>query len=198
MLNSAIQLYEALPLFETGLAMGLLLLLLHALAWWQPGRAMALLRASHRSTAAGQLLLGLDMIWVALLLWNDPANPLRMPLFEFEGVRGILLLLCPVVWFVLSTMVKPNLFARALGLFILLAVIIPLSAAFLKEPLTRLLIPLWCYPALTAAMFWVAWPWLWRDAVEWLARHPRLFRALAAAGALYGAAMVACALLFWR
>lgn len=197
MYEQVIHIYEKLPLFETGLIMGIVLVLLHLFALLKPEPAKRALNAAHTAEKAGVALLGIDFAWVALLLWDSPSNPLRMPLFEFEGTRGILLILCPVLWFILGTMAKENLFPRALGFFLLLMAIVPMSAAFLKEPATRLLIPLWWYPVLTASMFWVAWPWTFRDWAAKFTARPLLFRAVALFGTLYGAAIILCAILFW-
>ncbi len=197
MFDQHIHLYEKLPLAATGIAMGLVLILLHLPALLRTDATISLLNRLHKSTAAAQALLAFNFLWFALLLFDAEGNPLRMELFEFESMRGIILLLCPVVWFVMASMVKENLFARALGMFIIMMAIVPLSAAFLKEPLTRLLIPIWWYPVLTIAMFWVAKPYLFRDHMARFTAHRRLFRATAAFGLLYGIAIVTCAILFW-
>lgn len=197
MLSEAIHLYEKLPLMETGLVMGVILLLLHLPALLKPQQTLLLLGKAHRAERAGVILLGIDFIWVALLLFKASWNPLCMPLFEFEPVRGILLVLCPVIWFILSTMAKPNLLPRALGMFLLLMAIVPMSAAFLKDPVTRILIPLWWYPVLTVAMFWVAKPYLFRDWAAWLQGRTRLMRGIGVFGVAYGTLLMLCALLFW-
>ncbi len=197
MFDQHIHLYEKLPLAATGLAMGLVLILLHLPALLKTEATTGLLRRLHRATKAGQALLAVNFLWLALLLFDAKGNPLRMELFEFESMRGILLLACPVIWFVMASMVKENLFARALGMFLIMMAIVPLSAAFLKEPLTRLLIPIWWYPVLTVAMFWVAKPYLFRDWMERFTAHPCLVRGTGAFGVLYGALIILCALLFW-
>ncbi len=197
MIEESIHLYEKLPLQGTGLVMGAVLLVLHLYALLKPQRCLKALTCAHDAATAGTVLLGVDFVWVALLLFDASWNPLRMPLFEFDGCRGLLLILCPVVWFILSSMAKENLFPRALGFFLLLMAIVPMSAAFLKEPATRILIPLWWYPVLTIAMFWVAKPYLFRDEAAWLAKHPALFRGAALFGTVYGAVIILCALLFW-
>ena len=197
MYDSCIHAYEKLSLGTAGLIMGAVLILLHLAALLKPEAACSLLRKAHTATRAGQCLLGLDFLWIALLLLDVPWNPLKMDLFEFNGLRGILLLLCPILWFLLCSMCQENFFPRALGLFLLLMAIVPLSAAFLKEPLTRLLIPLWWYPVLTLAMFWVARPFMFRDEAAWLTAHPRLFRGLNLFGLTYGVAIIVCAGLFW-
>lgn len=189
--------YESLPLAPTGFAMGMVLMLLSLYVLLCPEHFRRQLVSVHAKSSAGTALLGLDFIWVALLLFKADWNVLCMPLFEFENVRGILLLLCPVIWFVMSSMVKEQLFARALGFFLLLMAIVPMSAAFLKDPLSRILIPLWWYPVLTVAMFWVAKPYLFRDWMNSLAKHPALISSIAVFNFVYGLAICTCAGLFW-
>ncbi len=197
MYEQSIHAYEKLTLPAAGIAMGLVLIALHLVAVLQPAWSLHTLTQAHKATKAGQILLGVDFLWVALLLFDSPENPLRMDLFEFNNMRGILLLLCPIIWFVMSSMCKENLFPRALGMFILLAAIVPLTAAFLKEPVTRLLIPIWWYPMLTVAMFWVAKPYLFRDWAEWLSKRPGLYKAGAWGGLIYGGGILLCALFIW-
>ena len=88
-------------------------------------------------------------------------------------------------------------FSRALGMFLLLMAIVPMSAAFMKAPVSRILIPLWWYPVLTVAMFWVAKPYLFRDWAAWLVKHPGLISAIAVGNFIYGLAICTCAGLFW-
>lgn len=197
MYEESIHIYEKLPLCGTGVVMGLVLILLHVYGLARPTAALQALGRAHVAYKAGAALLGLDFLWIAALLFKADSNPLCMPLYEFDAFRGWLLILCPVIWFVLSSMAKEHLFARALGLFLLLAALLPLSAAFLKDPMTRLLIPIWWYPVLTVAMFWVAKPHLFRDWAAWLNAHPAVFKGIALFGTLYGVAVLACAILFW-
>ena len=197
MYEESIHIYEKLPLCGTGVVMGLVLILLHVYGLARPAAALQALGRAHTAYRAGAVLLGVDFLWIAALLFKADWNPLCMPLYEFDNFRGWLLILCPVIWFVLASMAKEHLFARALGLFLLLAALLPLSAAFLKDPVTRLLIPIWWYPVLTVAMFWVAKPHLFRDWAEWLNAHSAVFKGIALFGTLYGAAVLACAILYW-
>lgn len=177
--------------------MGLVLVVGHLAALRWPQQIQDLMARACAVPRWGQVLLTVDFVWILLLLWDSPRNPLRMELFDFSFARGFLLIACPVVWYTLCAYSKQNLFGRALGLFLLLLGIVPLTAAYLKEPETRILIPLWWYPVLTVAILWVPMPYLLRDWVAWLRERPRLFRVLAAAGLVYGVAVLACAIFFW-
>ena len=107
--------YETLSLAPTGFAMGMILMLLSLYVLLCPEKFRRQLTSVHAKSSAGTVLLGIDFLWVALLLFKADWNALCMPLFEFENFRGILLLLCPVIWFIMSSMAKEQLFARALG-----------------------------------------------------------------------------------
>lgn len=197
MVDQYIHIYEKIGLFPAGVCMGLALAAGHLAAVLRPRELMHLLKQANATPLYGQALLVFDFVWIALLLWNSPSNPLRMDLFDFNFARGYLLIACPIVCYVLCMYSKQNLLGRATGLFLLLLGIVPLSAAYLKEPCTRLLIPLWWYPVLTFAILLVPMPWLLRDVVTWLAERPRLTRGLALAGMAYGVAILICAFLFW-
>lgn len=197
MVEQYIHIYEKIPLPVAGICMGLALLLGHLVAVVKPRLCMDAAAYLCSSVKWGQALFTVDIIWIALLLWDSPVNPLRMELFDFTFARGMLLLACPIVWYTLCTYSRVNLFGRSLGLFLLLLGIVPLSAAYLKEPATRVLIPLWWYPVLTASILWVAMPYLLRDWVNWLRERPLLVRLLALAGAVYGGAVLGCAILYW-
>ena len=189
--------YESLSLAPTGFIMGMVLMLLSLYVLLCPEKFRCQLSSVHAKSNVGTTLLGIDFIWVALLLFKADWNALCMPLFEFENFRGILLILCPVIWFVMSSMSKEQLFARALGMFLLLLAIVPMSAAFMKDPASRILIPLWWYPVLTVAMFWVAKPYLFRDWMAWLVQRPRLISGIAVFNFVYGLVICTCAGLFW-
>ena len=190
-------LYETLSLAPTGFTMGMVLMLLSLYVLVCPEHFRRQLASVHAKSSAGTVLLGIDILWVALLLFKADWNPLCMPLFEFEFSRGLLLILCPIIWFVLSSMAKEQLFARALGMFLLLMAIVPMSAAFLQDPATSILIPLWWYPVLTVAMFWVGKPYLFRDWMNWLVKRPALISGIAVFNFVYGLAICTCAGLFW-
>lgn len=189
--------YEKLSLSTAGIVMGALLLVLHALALAKPQATKAMLNSLSTNEKAARGLLTLDFVWLFLLLLDADWNPLCMNLFDFNNMRGYLLILCPIIWFVLYSRGKDLLFPRALGFFLLLACIVPLTAAFLKDPVSRLLIPCWCYPVLTVALFWVGKPYLFRDWMEKYTASPRLYTIINVIGAAWGAAILLCAVCFW-
>lgn len=197
MVESYVHIYEKLPLSVAGVCMGVVLVVAHLVALVWPRQVQGLMSWACGSARVGQALLIFDFVWIMLLLWDSPSNPMRMELFDFSMARGALLVLSPVVCAVLCAYSRQNLFGRALGLFLLLLGIVPLTAAYLKEPETRILIPLWWYPVLTAAIFLVPMPYLLRDCLYWLQKRVTLFRLLALAGLAYGAAVLACAILYW-
>ncbi len=188
--------YEKLPLGWAGLLMGLALIALHGYALLKPETTKAALAKVAENDEAAKILLTVDFVWIFLLLLDVSWNPLRMNLFDFNFFRSFLIILCPVIWFVLCSQKKSLLFPRALGLFLLLLAIVPLTAAFLKEPVTRLLIPIWWYPVLTVAMFWVGKPYLMRDWAAWYTARPALYKYSNLFGLAYGAAVLVCSF-FW-
>ena len=190
-------LYDKLPLGATGIVMGCVLILLHLVTVCCPEMVKGTLNKTHLRPQWGALLMSFDFLWIVLLLLKADWNPLCMPLFFFEPFRTLLLFACPVVCLVLCTKSTEHLFARALGLFLLLMAIVPLSAAFLKDPVSRLLIPIWWYPVLTVAMFWIVKPYLLRDWAAWLSTHPTVYKLAAWTGLLYALALLICAICFW-
>lgn len=188
--------YEKLPLGVAGLVMGLVLIALHGYALLRSESTKSTLRELAENDKAGRVLLTVDFIWIFLLLLDVSWNPLRMNLFDFNSFRSILIILCPIIWFALYGQKKALIFPRALGLFLLLMAIVPLTAAFLQEPVTRLLIPIWWYPVLTVAMFWVGKPYLLRDWAAWYVAKPKLYTGSNLFGLFYGVAVVVCSF-FW-
>ena len=49
-----------------------------------------------------------------------------------------------------------------------------------------------------AGLFYVGMPYLLRDAIQWVTADRNRLKSGAIAGAVYGLALVACALAFWR
>jgi hypothetical protein len=193
--------YEKIPLFYSGLLLAAWLIGVHLVMLLRPADCKDFLRKFPRNPIMGQVLLAIGMVWFWLLIapsnWG-PLSALAMDLGEFNKVKGTLQILVPVSLVAVVISVRDFLAVRALGLVGLMVASPLLESAFLKDPTSRLLVPLYAYALLTASMFWVGMPYLFRDAVNWATANSRRWNGLALAGLAYGAATLLCALLFWR
>ncbi len=193
--------YENLPLFGTGLVLAAFLIVLHGFMLAKPAESKRFLTRFPRNAMAGQILLGVGLGWFWLLVAPEGLgrlSSLTMYLGEFENAKGFLRLLAPVALVLVVISVRDFLAVRALGLCGLMAAAPLLDAAFLKDPASRLLIPIYAYAMLTASMFFVGMPYLFRDAVTWVTADNRRWTIACAAGLGYGLVTLACAFLFWR
>jgi hypothetical protein len=193
--------YERLPLFTVGLILAAWLIGVHALMLARPALVQGFLRKFPRNDVLGQLLLGLGLAWFWLLIAPPDLgiiSALAMDLGEFNGAKPVLRILVPVALFLVATSVRDFLAVRALGVLGLMAASPLLESAFLKDPASRLLVPVCAYALLTASMFCVGMPYLFRDAVAWATASSGRWTALSVAGLAYGVATLVCALAFWR
>lgn len=194
-------LYERLPLFGTGVALGVWLVAVHALMLAQPRAVQGFLKRFPRNDRFGQFLLALGMLWFWLLVappGKGIFSALAMDLGEFNGLKPLLRIVVPVSIVLISMAVKEFLAVRALGLLGLMAAAPLLESAFLKDPQSRVLVPAFTYAMIIASLYWVGMPYLFRDAVSWATERPQRWAALSVAGLGYGIAVLACAFLFWR
>ena len=141
------------------------------------------------------------MAWFWLLVAPDglgKLSALQMDMGEFNKAKPLLRLLVPAAVVAVAMSVRDFLAVRALGLFGLMLAAPLLEAAFMKDPVTRLLVPIFTYAMLTASLFMVGMPYLFRDAVTWVSATRTRWNACALAGLAYGMATLVCAFLFWR
>ncbi len=193
--------YEQLPLFTVGLILAIWLIGVHALMLAKPAMVQGYLKKFPRDQMAGQILLGIGLLWFWLLVaptGMGKLSALAMDLGEFNGAKGTLRILVPVALVLVATSVRDFLAVRALGVVGLMAASPLLESAFLKDPSSRLLVPLYAYAMLTASLFWVGMPYLFRDAVTWATADQKRWTMLSFAGLGYGVATLVCALAFWR
>ena len=193
--------YEHLPLFTVGLILGIWLIGSHALMLAKPALVQGFLKKFPRDQTLGQILLGIGLAWFWLLIAPEglgKLSALAMDLGEFNGAKPLLRILVPVSLVLVSISVKDFLAVRALGVVGLMAASPMLEAAFLKDPSSRLLVPIYAYLLLTVSMFWVGMPYLFRDAVAWVAADQKRWMLLSCAGLGYGVATLVCACAFWR
>lgn len=193
--------YERLPLFGTGVALGLALTALALVLFAKPAPAQQFLRKFPRNHKLGQILLGVGMGWFWLLIAPEGLGllgRLAMDLGEFNGAKGFLRLAVPVTFILVCIGVKEFLAVRALGLLGLMLAAPLLEAAFLKDPASRILIPIFAFALIIKSMFWIGMPYTLRDALTWLTAKPARFHAAATATLAYGLLTLATALLCWR
>lgn len=193
--------YEHLSLFTVGLILAVWLIGAHALMLAKPATVQAFLKAFPRNAWLGQILLGVGLFWFWLLIAPDNLgrlSALAMDLGEFNGVKPILRILVPISMVLVVISVQDFLAVRALGVVGLMVASPMLESAFLKDPSSRLLVPLYAYALLTASMFWVGMPYLFRDAVTWATASAKRWNLLALAGLGYGVVTLVCAFAFWR
>ena len=193
--------YEQIPLFYGGLVLAAWLIVTHALMLFKPMASQTFLKSFPRNAALGQVLLALGLGWFWLLIapenWGT-LGALALDLGEFSGAKPMLRILVPVTLVLVVVSVRDFLSVRALGLLGLMAASPLLESAFQKDPSSRLLIPIYAYLMLTASMFFVGMPYLFRDAVAWACAKPGRWKVLSAAGLAYGIATLACAVTLWR
>lgn len=193
--------YERFSLFHTGIALGVCLLVLHLFLLIKKDASQKFLTKFPRNQRLGQIILGVGMLWFWLLIAPEGKgfmSFLAMDMTEFNRVKPILRLLMPVFFVLVSLSITEFLSVRAFGLLGLLVAQPLLDAAFLKESTTRLLIPIWTYALITVSLFSVGMPYLLRDGITWATASAGRWKALCLGGAAYGAAIIICALAFWR
>jgi hypothetical protein len=193
--------YEHLSLFTVGIVLAVWLIGCHALMLAKPEMVQGFLKKFPRNQVLGQVLLGIGLAWFWLLIAPEGMgriSALAMDLGEFNGAKPVLRILVPVSLFLVATSVRDFLAVRALGVVGLMVASPLLESAFLKDPGSRLLVPVYAYALLTASMFWVGMPYLFRDAVEWATAAKSRWTILSLAGLGYGIATLVCALAFWR
>lgn len=174
-----------------GIAVGTALIVAHLLGWWKSDVVRKKLPEFPRSRLAGTILTALATVWALWLVAT-------IDLGEFSGLRRLLVILVPVAGFLTIRFVDEFLSVRALGFLALLAAEPLLEAAFLKLPVTRLLLVVLAYGWVVAGLFWVGMPYLLRDQIAWAVRSPLRWKGLMGAGMAYGLALIFCALAFWR
>ncbi|RYD22463.1 MAG: hypothetical protein EOP88_08000 [Verrucomicrobiaceae bacterium] len=193
--------YQLLPLSTTGVVLAIWLIGLHALMLAKPAEVQGFLKRFPRDPMMGQILLGIGLAWFWLLIAPEglgKLSALTMDLGEFNGAKRILQLLVPVSLVLVCMSVRDFLAVRALGVVGLMVAAPLLYSAFLKDPQSRLLVPIYAYAMLTASLFFVGMPYLFRDAVTWVTADQKRWKLCSIAGLAYGIAVLACALTFWR
>lgn len=193
--------YETIPLFTAGILLGLWLVGSHALMIVKPTLVQGWLKKFPRNPMAGQIIMAISLAWFWLLIAPDglgKLSALRMDLGEFNNIKPLLQFLVPAALIAVCISIRDFLAVRALGLLGLMIAAPLLEAAFLKDPTSRLLVPIFAYALLTKSLFWVGMPYLFRDAVTWATATSGRWKLVSFAGLAYGIATLVCAFAFWR
>jgi NhaP-type Na+/H+ or K+/H+ antiporter len=117
-----------------------------------------------------------------------------MEMGEFSSFRRPLMIVLPIGYVLVLRFVEEFLAVRALGILCLLAAEPLLEAAFFRYETSRLFLTVLAYLLIVAGLFWVTMPYLLRDQINWSARSNMRWRAVHGIAAVYGIAILACAL----
>ena len=180
----------SLPLLAA--LLGAALLALSAPGLFVPARAAAPFRRFARSVWPGRVLAAVCAAWSLLWVAAMPLGSLLDPLFPY------LQFLLPVFVVAVCVFLPELLSCRAAGALMVLLPAPLLSAAQWHPSPWRLLVVAVAYAMAVAGMFFVAKPWLLRDAVAWTVASPRRFRAVSAAFAVAALALLVCAATVYR
>jgi hypothetical protein len=188
-------LYHADPtggisLRSTGLLLGLALVASHLVALLRPAQVKSFLVKMPRNYPLGIAILFVCLIWSIMVIQH-------MHMGDFHGLRRWFLMIVPAGFVGVVLYVREFLSVRAIGCLMLLAAAPVLNAAFLQEPLSRLLLPLLAYGWIIAGMYLVGMPFLLRDWIQWAVSSDKRWNALVWGGIGYGAVMILCAVLFY-
>ncbi len=140
-----------------------------------------------RSVWPGRILLAVDMVWSAY-------GVTQMHLGGFDAWKLHLYWLAPVLIVVGCLYLDEMLSVRALGGLLLLAAGPMLAAARWHPSLWRLVISVLAYLWIVAGLFFVLEPWWFRRVMRCF-RSPAALRAAGLSKVVFGAALVALALL---
>ena len=179
--------HVGIPLKATGLVLGLLLVAKHLWAWLRAEDSMRMAKQFPRSRTWGIALLFVDTVWSMFLVTH-------MDMGEFYTWRQWITILVPVSFVLIVVYVPEFLAVRALGTLLLLLAQPVLDAAYLRQPTTRLLLPILAYAWILGGMFMIGMPYLMRDAITWLTQTTNRWKIAALAGAAYGALVLLAAL----
>ena len=183
-------LYENLTMQTAALIVGIVLILIHAVALIKKSTLRDRLKELPRSQNAGTILLTIAFIWAYVVATC-------IDLGDFDRLRWLAQFACPVIYVAMLFWVNDYLGARALGILALLAACPPLDAAWMKAD-SRWVLNIVCYVWLTLGMFWIGMPFTLRDQIAWVQKSPARYKALAFAGLAYGAVLVVMSFTAWK
>ena len=192
--------YENIPLNIVGYVLAAWLICLHLWMLIKTEESKLFFQKLPRNRVLGPWLMGIAMAWFWLLVAPDGMgifSKLQMDLGDFNRAKGALRFIVPIAAAGMIMHVKEFLTVRALGVLALMAAAPLLYPAFLKEPTSRLLVPIFTYAMLIQGLFWVGMPYVMRDAINWVTKTNGRYKVATIAGLLYGIAVLVSAILWW-
>ncbi len=175
------------PLAAVAWITGLILIAVHAIALAAPAQCKSWLVLFPRSRPAGVVLTIVAAVWAFWMVAT-------IDLGEFTHLRKPLLYFIPVGTFLTIRYVEEFLAVRASGMLLLLAAEPLLESCFLRAETGRLLLVVLAYAWAVKGILWVSMPYMMRDQIHWLLARPKLWAPAAAAGAVYGLAIIVFAI----
>ena len=179
-----------LKLKTVGVLIGLVWTAAHVFMMLRPTETRAWLQRFPRSRTAGLVLLTVDFLWTYVLVYT-------MDWGEFYYLQTPVMFALPVFFYLVIRYVDDFLSVRALGILGLLAAAPVLDAAFLRPPVSRLLVVVLAYAWVVMGMIWVSMPHVLRDQIGWLNRSAARWQAAAVAGIAYGVIVLLCAVAWY-
>ena len=168
------------------LLVGVLLIVSHGLAWFQPESAQSWLKAFPRSSFWGTTLVVVAAAWFWWLVAGKWSGRDIMDLHEFSNWRPVLRIGTPIAAYLTWRYVPEFLSVRSLGMIVLLGAEALLEAAWMRPEMSRLWLTGLVYVWLTVAMFWVGMPYTLRDQIAWVSADRRRWNFCTLGGVAYG------------
>jgi len=176
-----------ISLQTVGMVAGASLVLIALPGFIKPALIQKWLRQFPRSNIAGVVLLTVVGVWSFWLLAT-------MEMGEFSSFRKPLLIGLPIGYVLVLRFVEEFLAVRALGILCLLAAELLLEAAFFRYETSRLFVTVLAYLLILAGLVWVTMPYLLRDKINWSTGTSARWHAIHAVTAVYGFAILVCAM----
>ena len=180
-----------IPLQTMGILVGLWLIITHGFAFLKPDVTADFLKKFPRNDKLGSILAVIAFIWT-FIVWSG------MDLGEFFKVERFVQFILVAGCFGVLTYVKEFIAVRSTGFLLILVAAPILISAFLREPVSRLLLVALAYAGALVGMFWVGMPYLMRDQINWILEDRKRLKNGALIGLGFGALVLLCALLFWK
>lgn len=182
---------ETLPLVSA--IVGVTLALIGAATLLNTPAAARIWKALPRSVWPGRVLTAVCLAWS--MLWVFVMPP---PFPQLEAVRPHLWWITPVAIVAVCVCIPELLTCRAIGGLLVLAPAPMLSAAAWHPSEFRYVVVITAYVFIFAGMFYIAFPWMLRDHIDWVLRTLKRTRICAMAFTVLGIALCVLAMSDFR